>query len=184
MGSQKQLPLEKERPACHLTSPLSCWTHLPSLQLPSLSYLLAMFPCLTPFKPNSAPPAHVHGSGVAHSLMPSHQLPSVPPRSFNKGKCLFSFSFFFTLFHSCLPCKVLQLKFTPGLLCATHFPFHISPPTNTYKLINASPHQIAHRHLLIVIVTIFLYLPGLTFHPGNKHVTLPSNRFIIINFHS
>lgn len=96
----------------------------------------------------------------------------------------FFFPFFFPFSYPCLPWKVLQLKFTPGLTCAKHIPFHVPPPTYTYQLTNATPHQIGCTHLLTVLVTVFMFLSGLTFHPGNKTVTLPSNKFITVNFHS
>ena len=181
MGSQKKLHLEKERPACLLTASLSCWTQLlpsqPSTRLsfPSFCHVSSFNPfhmqLSSPLPMCMARACPIH-TRLQTSFLQSHYLH------------LTKESFFLPFSHSCLPCKVLQLQFTPGLLCAKRVPFHIPPPAHTYQLANVTPHQIGCRHLLTVLVTVFMYLSSLTFHPGNKNVTLPFNKFIIINFHS
>lgn len=133
MGIHKQLPLEKERPACHLTPivMLGSPSTFPTFSSLSLSYLPAMCPCLTCFVPKSAPPcpstAQVWLSHTSsHQFLQSHHL--------HLTKENFFFPFFFPSSHSCPPCKVLRLKFTPGLLCANNFPFHTRPPAHTRSL--------------------------------------------------
>lgn len=182
MGIHKQLPLEKERPACHLTPivMLDSPSVFPAFSSLSLSFLPAMCPCLTCFGPKSAPLAPMQAQvwpthTSSHQVLQSHHL-HLTKENF--------FPFFFPFSHSCPLCKVLQFKFTPGLLCANHFPFiPLLQPTPTSSFMPTA-HLKGCRHLQAVFVTPFLYLPGLTSHPGNKDVTLPSNKFIIINFHS
>lgn len=148
----------------------------PAFSSLSLSYLFAICPCLTCSVPKAAPPcphARLRSDPLTHIFTP------VPPGSSpspNQG------NFFFPFSYSCPPCKVVQLRFTPGLLCVNHFPFHTFPPA--HQVTHATPHLKGSRHLQTVLVTLFLYLSGLTFHPGNKNATLPSKIFITINFHS
>lgn len=136
MGSQKQLRLEKERRACHLTAPLSCWTQLlpsqPSAPLPFLSSCPASL--FNPFHAQVSSPLPMCMAQVwpAHtrlhaSSLQCHYLHPIKENVF--------FPFIFSSFHSCLSCKVLQRRFTPALLCAKHFP--LSRPSS-------SPHLSAH----------------------------------------
>lgn len=142
-----------------------------------------MCPCLTCSIPKSGPPCPWSHGGLTHSHTSSHQF--LQSHHFHPTQENFFFHFIFPFSHSYPPCKVLQLKFTPGLLCANNSPFHTPPPAHIHQvIIHATPELKGCRHLLTLLVTVFLHLSGLTFHPGNKNVTLPSNKFTIINFQS
>lgn len=140
MGIHKQLPLEKERLACHLTPIVMLDSHTSS-----------------------------------HQFLQSHHL---HPTKEN------FFPFFFPFSHSCPPCKGFSTQIHSRPTVCKSFPLHTPPPAHTHQIIHATPHPKGCRHLQAVFVTLFLYLSGFTFHPGNKDVTLPSNKFITINFHS
>lgn len=99
MGIHKQLPLEKERPPCHLTPivMLGSPSTFPTFSSLSLSYLLAMYPCLTCFVPKSAPPyprARLRSDLLTHILTP---VAPVPSPSFDQGKLIFFLSSSFSL---------------------------------------------------------------------------------------
>lgn len=135
MGIHKQLPLEKERPACHLTPivKLDSPSTFPTFSSPSLSYLLAMCPCLTCFVPKSAPPcprAWLRYDPLTHIFSP---VPPVPSPSPNQGKFLFSFLFPFLSFLSSPQSSSTHIRFRPTV-CKS-FPFSYS---------SSSPHPPCH----------------------------------------
>lgn len=167
MGSQKQLHQEKERPACPLIAPLSCWTQLllswPSAPLPFPSSCHDSL--FNPFHAQVSLPLPTCTAQLWLLTTPLHRFLPILSPSPQQEKCLFFFPpfflFFFSFSYSSLPCTFLQLKFTPGLMCAKHVPFHTPPPTHTYQLTNATAHQIECRHLLTVLVSLCVFVASL-----------------------
>lgn len=176
MGSQKEHHLKKERPVCHLTAPLSSWAQLlpapPSAPLLFLfSYHASLFNSfLTHFLPKSAAPcpcAWLRSGSLAHISTP---VPS-NPITFTKTRDIF---IFFHLLFLSLPSSLhsFETQIHSRLTVCKVCPF--SHPCSSSHLCT---------HLPAVLVTIFMYLSGLTVHPGHKNVTLLP-KFVTIKFHS